>query len=513
MSQGGTGAGSVAELVSLLEPPRAVWLMLPAGAITETVVWEVAAELEPGDTIIDGGNTHYADDIRRAGELQTRGIHYLDCRDERWDLRARARLLPDDRRRRAGVRPAGADLRVPGAGGRGRAAQQQCEAGPPTAEEQGYLHCGGSGAGHFVKMVHNGIEYGLMAAYAEGFDLLRHAGAGLVERAADAETAPLAHPELYTYDLDLAAIAELWRRGSVVSSWLLDLTSAALHDSPEPGRLHGPRLGLGRRSLDLDRGDRHRHADSRSHHCAVLALRVERRGRLRQPAAVRAACAVRRARRKALVTLPFEVHPDPSAAARRVAGLIAARMHAGASTLALSRGAELLASLADEDVPWAPASVYQVDERVAPLGHDDRNLTQLDAFLPAGVVRPMPVDEPDLEAAAARYAGELPGALGLVHLGLGPDGHTASLVPGDPVLDVTDRLVAVTNEYHGYRRMTLTYPMIEAAREIVWLVTGEEKRDVLARLLARDTSIPAGRVANANQLVVCDVAVLPSYRG
>ena len=213
------------------------------------------------------------------------------------------------------------------------------------------------------------------------------------------------------------------------------------------------------------------------------------------------------------MTLPFEVHPDPSAAARRVAGLITARMHAGASTVALSRGAELLDCLADEDVAWSQASVYQVDERVAPPGHEDRNLTQLAASLPAGVVRPMPVEEPDLEAAAARYAGELPGALGLVHLGLGPDGHTASLVPGDPVLDVTDRPVAVTQEYRGYRRMTLTYPALEAAREIVWLVTGAEKRDVLARLLAGDTSIPAGRIANANQLVVCDVAVVPSYRG
>ena len=206
------------------------------------------------------------------------------------------------------------------------------------------------------------------------------------------------------------------------------------------------------------------------------------------------------------MTLPLDVHPDPSAAARRVARLIAERIDAGASTVALSRGAELLARLADEDVQWSPASVYQVDERVAPLGHDDRNLTQLDAFLRSGVVRPMPVDDPDLEAAATRYASELPGALDLVHLGLGPDGHTASLVPGDPVLDVTHRLVAVTKEYRGYRRMTLTYPALEAAREIVWLVTGAGKRDVLARLLARDTSIPAARIANVSQRVVADSA-------
>ena len=213
------------------------------------------------------------------------------------------------------------------------------------------------------------------------------------------------------------------------------------------------------------------------------------------------------------MTLPREVHPDPSAAARRVAGLIAERMRAGAAAIALSRGAELLARLAEEDVPWSEARVYQVDERVAPPGHEHRNLTQLEASLPAGVVHLMPVEEPDLDAAAARYANELPGALDLVHLGLGPDGHTASLVPGDPVLDITDRLVGVTQEYLGYRRMTLTYPALEAAREIVWLVTGAEKRDIVERLLARDTSIPAGRIANANQLVVCDAAAAPATAG
>ncbi len=232
VADGGTGAASVEELVSLLEPPRAVWLMLPAGAITEAVVWEVAAQLEPGDAIIDGGNTHYADDIRRAGELAPREIAYLDCGTS-GGIFGRERgfclMIGGDEQAFSRLEPIFASL-APGAEA---APRSRSRSGAPAAEEQGYLHCGGSGAGHFVKMVHNGIEYGLMAAYAEGFDLLRHAGAGLDERAADAETAPLAHPEHYTYELDLGAIAELWRRGSVVSSWLLDLTSAALHDSPE----------------------------------------------------------------------------------------------------------------------------------------------------------------------------------------------------------------------------------------------------------------------------------------
>ena len=238
VADGGSGARSVEELVSLLEQPRAVWLMLPAGTITETVLREVASQLEPGDAIIDGGNTHYADDIRRASELEARGIAYLDCGTS-GGIFGRERgfclMIGGNEQAFGRLEPIFASL-APGvdAAPRGRS-----RSGPPAAAEQGYLHCGGSGAGHFVKMVHNGIEYGLMAAYAEGFDLLRHAGAGLTTRAVDAETAPLAHPELYTYELDLGAIAELWRRGSVVSSWLLDLTSAALHDSPELGDFAG----------------------------------------------------------------------------------------------------------------------------------------------------------------------------------------------------------------------------------------------------------------------------------
>jgi 6-phosphogluconolactonase/glucosamine-6-phosphate isomerase/deaminase len=164
-------------------------------------------------------------------------------------------------------------------------------------------------------------------------------------------------------------------------------------------------------------------------------------------------------------------------------------------------------ALAAEAVPWSQTSVYQVDERVAPSGDPDRNLTLLLAALPPaalGSVRPMPVEDPDLERAAEQYAAELPDRLDLVHLGLGTDGHAASLVPGDPVLDVRDRMVALTHEYESRRRMTLTYAALDGAREIVWLVTGSEKRGALARLLAGDEMIPATRISGPLQLVVAD---------
>lgn len=170
---------------------------------------------------------------------------------------------------------------------------------------------------------------------------------------------------------------------------------------------------------------------------------------------------------------------------------------------------DLSHALAEEDIPWDRVNVFQVDERVAPPGHPDRNLTALLSELPSGArqdLHPMPVEDDDLEAAADRYAALLPPRLDLVHLGIGEDGHTASLVPGDPVLDVRDRLVAVTGEYQGRRRMTMTYPALDAAREVVWLVTGESKRDPLAKLLARDESIPAARVAAPDQLVIADTA-------
>ena len=231
VDEGATGAGSLDELVGALPTPRAVWLMLPAGEVTERALTEVANLLEPGDAVIDGGNTHYVDDLSRATALTPFGIHYVDvgvsggvfglergfCLMIGADDEVFERLEPIFRSLAPGVETA---------------ARTRGRDGDPSPAEYGYLHCGPVGAGHFVKMVHNGIEYGLMAAYAEGLNVLVNADAGLQDREADAETTPLEHPERYRYSIDVAEVAEVWRRGSVVSSWLLDLTAAALHDAP-----------------------------------------------------------------------------------------------------------------------------------------------------------------------------------------------------------------------------------------------------------------------------------------
>jgi 6-phosphogluconolactonase len=212
----------------------------------------------------------------------------------------------------------------------------------------------------------------------------------------------------------------------------------------------------------------------------------------------------------------LEILPDAEAAARRGAEVIAqaardAVADRGAFALAVSGGRapwRMFELLGDEDLPWDRFDVFQVDERVLTDGDDGRNLTHLEASLPPAArprIHPMPVTADDLDAAAAAYAADLPPALDLVHLGLGPDGHTASLVPGDPVLEVTDRRVALTGgEYQGTRRMTLTYPELARARRILWLVTGGEKRDPLRALLAHDPAIPAGRVDAADSLVLAD---------
>ncbi len=232
VAEGAIGATSYADLAARMTAPRSVWVMVPAGEITETTVAGVAASLEPGDTVIDGGNSYYRDDIRRANELHERGIHYVDCGTsggvfglERGfclmiggDDEAVSRLVPIWRTIAPGV---------------GHCRTHAGRVGDVTPEEEGWLHCGPPGAGHFVKMVHNGIEYGLMAAYAEGLNILQNADEGSRPRDKDAETAPLEHPEFYSYDIDVPAVTEVWRRGSVVASWLLDLTATALHESPQ----------------------------------------------------------------------------------------------------------------------------------------------------------------------------------------------------------------------------------------------------------------------------------------
>ncbi len=231
VDEGASGADSLAALVAALPAPRAVWVMVPAGGITDAVVEELTGLLEPGDCIIDGGNSYYRDDIRRSAAAAERGIDYLDVGTSGgvWGLDRGYCLMiggPDTPVQRLSVLW---DTIAPGVAA---ASRTPGRTGEPATEEHGWLHCGPSGAGHFVKMVHNGIEYGLMAAYAEGLNILRSANAGTHARDNDAETAPMTHPEFYQYDLDLPAITEVWRRGSVVGSWLLDLTASALHTSP-----------------------------------------------------------------------------------------------------------------------------------------------------------------------------------------------------------------------------------------------------------------------------------------
>ncbi|MCP2636448.1 decarboxylating 6-phosphogluconate dehydrogenase [Microbacterium sp. HD4P20] len=235
--EGAVGAASLADMASKLEAPRAIWLMIPAG-LTGKVVDEVAALLEPGDIIIDGGNSNYRDDVRRAAKLKDTGIRYVDIGTSGgvFGLERGYCLMvggPEDAFRR--IEPILRSI-APGAG---EAPRTPGRSGDPAPEEQGYLHCGSSGAGHFVKMVHNGIEYGIMASLAEGFNILEHADAGIEQAEHSAEIAPLEEPEFYQFTIDSSKVAELWRRGSVISSWLLDLTAAALHENPTLDGLAG----------------------------------------------------------------------------------------------------------------------------------------------------------------------------------------------------------------------------------------------------------------------------------
>jgi 6-phosphogluconate dehydrogenase len=236
-AEGAIGASSLRDFTGKLDKPRAVWMMVPA-ALVDQVLSDLVPLLDPGDTVVDGGNSYYHDDLRRSADLKSKGIDYLDVGTSGgvWGLeRGYCQMIGGEPSAVRRLDPLFAAL-APGIQAAPRTPGREKTGG--TAE-QGYLHCGPSGAGHFVKMVHNGIEYGAMAAFAEGLNILRHANAGKRREDVDAETAPLRRPELYQYDLNLADVAEVWRRGSVITSWLLDLCAAALLENPELKKFQG----------------------------------------------------------------------------------------------------------------------------------------------------------------------------------------------------------------------------------------------------------------------------------
>jgi 6-phosphogluconate dehydrogenase len=230
--EGATGAGTLEDLVGALQPPRAAWIMVPAAYAGDTAE-QLAGLMEAGDIVIDGGNTYYRDDVERAKTFATKGVHYVDVGTSGGVFgleRGFCMMIGGEPEIVAHLDPIFEAL-APGVGAAPRTPGREGVEG--STAEAGYLHCGPAGAGHFVKMVHNGIEYGLMAAYAEGLNVLRHADAGNEQRATDAETTPMREPEYYRYDIDTTEVAEVWRRGSVVGSWLLDLTAAALLADPD----------------------------------------------------------------------------------------------------------------------------------------------------------------------------------------------------------------------------------------------------------------------------------------
>jgi 6-phosphogluconate dehydrogenase len=237
-SEGARGAASIPDLVRMLKPPRPVWMMVPA-AVVDSVVGELAGAMQKGDIVNDGGNSYYVEDIRRSKEASAKGIQYVDAGTSGgvWGLeRGYCLMIGGPAEAVQHVAPVFRTL-APGRDGRPRTPGREKAA--PSSAEEGWLHCGPSGAGHFVKMVHNGIEYGMMAAYAEGLNILKHANAGKAYRAADAETTPMAHPEHYLYDFNIRDVAEVWRHGSVIASWLLDLTAIALCQQPDLAEFNG----------------------------------------------------------------------------------------------------------------------------------------------------------------------------------------------------------------------------------------------------------------------------------
>ena len=249
-AEGARGAMTLDEFVGALQKPRTIWLMVPA-AVVDATLDALLPKLDAGDVIVDGGNSYYRDDIARAARLQNSGVHYVDCGTSGGVFgidRGYCLMIGGEKETVDRLDPIFATL-SPGAGTIPRTAGREKLGG---TSERGYLHCGASGAGHFVKMVHNGIEYGMMAAYAEGLNILRHANIGKQTHAADAETTPLRNPEFYQYDFNLADVTEVWRRGSVVASWLLDLTAQALAADPSLDKFAGrvSDSGEGRWTID-----------------------------------------------------------------------------------------------------------------------------------------------------------------------------------------------------------------------------------------------------------------------
>jgi len=229
--EGAIGASDMDDFISKLAPPRPVWMMVPA-AVVDSVIEDLSSRMSPGDILIDGGNSCYKDDITRAKHLTPKKLHYVDVGTSGgvWGLeRGYCLMIGGEKDIVEHLDPIFSTI-APGMGDIDRTAGRE---GDPSAAERGYLHCGPNGAGHFVKMVHNGIEYGIMAAYAEGINILKHANVGSQQQVVDAETTPLRNPEEYQYDIDLADVAEVWRRGSVVASWLLDLTAIALSEDSQ----------------------------------------------------------------------------------------------------------------------------------------------------------------------------------------------------------------------------------------------------------------------------------------
>ena len=473
--------------------------MLPAGEITERAMADLAVLMAPGDAIIDGGNRHYVDDLHRGAALAETGIHYADIGVSGGVFgleRGFCLMVGSDDELFARMEP----LFVSLAPGVETAERTRGREGAPAPAEMGYLHCGPVGAGHFVKMVHNGIEYGAMAALAEGLNVLHGADVGDRGAASDAETTPLEHPERYRFSIDVAEVAEVWRRGSVVSSWLLDLAAAALHESPKLDGFAGRVSDSGEGRWTADRGDRRRRADARAVGGAVRAVLVARRGGLREPRPVGDAQGVRRPRGAAGARSRVGSDRGRGRSGRRSGG--AARrvghrrrgtggggrrgVRARSPSRAAGRRWRCSRPSPTKTSPGQAVGIWQVDERIAPLGHDDRGLTHLIASLPTGAldrVRPMPVDDIDPDDDDCARGGRrglrrrsYRERFDLIHLGLGADGHTASLVPGDAVLDVRDRDVAITGAvYQGRRRMTLTFPVLDRARQILWVVAGAER--------------------------------------